>query len=298
MVVVVRSDSMTRAINDVKAVGKHSPDGVQIHIGTIVSKPGAVCFEAESVGIAFPGSSVEVNIHVLIIHGSANNPATIHLLEGMIEAELIRNGIAFKIAKSGIRFIGFITSAKPNAIIAIRITGIAQTLVKAIHFDGGPIVASCSRKNSQARIRERGIRAFLQLTRNVPICSFITKNVIDVIVAGFVVPGTCSSSVVLGVFGSFRFIIGFLGDDKRDVLEAFVQHLSLELGAVVRIDGTAGRCKTNADQVIEAGRCAHGAVQFDIDRIARISRQCASDKKHVPVRTGGIKCHIERTVAR
>ena len=106
----------------------------------------------------------------------------------MIEAELIRNGIAFKIAEAGIRSIGFITSAQPNAIIALRITGIALTLVQAIHFDGGPIVASGSRKNGQASIRERGIRAFLQQTRNVPIGSFITKNVIDVIVARFVVP--------------------------------------------------------------------------------------------------------------
>ena len=121
---------------------------------------------------------------------------------------------------------------------------------------------------------------------------------IDVIVARFVVPCTCIGSVVLGVFGSFRFVIGFLGDGKRDVPEPFVKHLSLKLAAVVGIDGTACRCKTNAYQIIEASPCANRAVQFDINRIVRISRQCASDKKHVPVRTGRIKCHIERTVAR
>ena len=53
----------------------------------------------------------------------------------MIEAELISNGIAFKIAKSGVRSIGFISSAKPNAIIALCITGIALTLIiKAIIY--------------------------------------------------------------------------------------------------------------------------------------------------------------------
>lgn len=71
------------------------------------------------------------------------------------QAWKFRNGIAFKIAKSGVRSIGFISSAKPNAIIALCITGIALTLIKSIHFDGSPIIATCSRENGQASIRER-----------------------------------------------------------------------------------------------------------------------------------------------
>ena len=225
----------------------------------------------------------------------------------MVEAELVRDGIAFKVADARSRAVRLIAQAQPHTVIAVGVACVTQTLVEAVHLDGCPVVAACHGEDGAARIGDLrnfrfriglriGIGNNFFIAGNIPVGAFVTEHRVYIVVAGLIVAFTSAGTVVGGVLVRCRLVVGFLSDLKRDVAEALVKHAHFEFGARISVVRAAGCCKADVHKIVERRFCSGLGIEFELDVVLSVGAESVGDIDHV-AGTVPLDLHDEVTVA-